>query len=580
MPGTADPVDGADEVVAFADGARPAGRHQGGLRRRRARPEGRPHPRGDPRAVRLRRARGRRRVRPRRVLRRALPRQPAARRDPVPGRPARQRRRGLHPRLLAAAPPPEARRGGPGAVPHRRAARRALRVVQGDPRARPATSAPAPASSSSASDGTISFLEVNTRLQVEHPVTEEVTGIDLVREQFRIADGEALGYDDPAAARALHRVPHQRRGPGPRLPARPRHRHASARPRPGPASASDSGVRRRATSSAATSTRMLAKLIVTGAHPRSRRCERSRRALAEFVVEGMPTVIAVPPRGRLRPGLRTGRPDEPFTVHTRWIETEFDNDIPPYAGAVGRRAPRPASARRVVVEVGGKRLEVVAARRPVARRRRRGGGARPKAPRRSGAAKAGSRGIRRRARPRPCRARSSRSPSRRAQTVAEGDLVVVLEAMKMEQPLTAHKAGMVTGLAAEVGATVSNGAVLCEIKDESTRPPRPCGPPRDPASHGTSTSAPEVLLHQPRNSTSGRRALRPYSRSRAPECPADVPSSPAPWTAQWLVDGGCAPWSGWCGLARCSVCSGRAWVPANIAVRSSERTCRREASDT
>ena len=125
VAGTPDPVEGADEVVAFAEGARPAGRDQGGVRRRRPRPQGRPHHRGDPRAVRLRGPRGGRRVRPRRVLRRALPRQAAARRDPVPGRPARQRRRRLHPRLLAAAPPPEAGRGGARAVPHRRAERRA-----------------------------------------------------------------------------------------------------------------------------------------------------------------------------------------------------------------------------------------------------------------------------------------------------------------------------------------------------------------------------------------------------------------------------------------------------------------------
>ena len=132
-PGTKDPVKDADEIVAFAKEQRPAGRHQGRLRRRRPRPEGRPHDRGDPRRLRLRRPRGGQRLRPRRVPGREVPRQAAPRRDPVPRRPARQRGRGLHPRLLAAAPQPEAGRGGARAVPHRRPGRPALRELQGDP---------------------------------------------------------------------------------------------------------------------------------------------------------------------------------------------------------------------------------------------------------------------------------------------------------------------------------------------------------------------------------------------------------------------------------------------------------------
>ena len=218
----------ADEVVDVREGARPAGRDQGGLRRRRARPQGRPHPRGDPRALRVRGARGGRGVRPRRVPRREVPRPAAARRDPVPGRPARQRRGGLDPRLLAAAPPPEAGRGGARAVPDRRAGRPALRVVSKAILREAGYVGAGTCEFLVGQDGTISFLEVNTRLQVEHPVSEEVTGIDLVREMFRIAAGEELGYDDPRGPRPLDRVPHQRRGRRPQLHAGAGHADALA----------------------------------------------------------------------------------------------------------------------------------------------------------------------------------------------------------------------------------------------------------------------------------------------------------------------------------------------------------------
>ena len=179
------------------EGERSAGRDQGGLRRRRPRPQGRPHPRGDPRALRVRGPRGGRGVRPRRVPGREVPRQAAARRDPVPGRPARQRRGRLHPRLLAPAPPPEAGRGGARAVPHRRPGRRGSTSRSKAILREAGYVGAGTCEFLVARDGTISFLEVNTRLQVEHCVSEEVTGIDLVREMFRIAAGEELGYDDP-----------------------------------------------------------------------------------------------------------------------------------------------------------------------------------------------------------------------------------------------------------------------------------------------------------------------------------------------------------------------------------------------
>src|SRR5690242_174004 len=203
-------------------------------------------------------------------------------------------------------------------------------------------------------DGTISFLEVNTRLQVEHPVTEEVTGIDLVREQFRIANGEALGYDDPAPVGHSFefRINGEDAGRG-FLPAPGV--VAVFEPPSGPGVRLDSGVVSGDVIGGAFDS-MLAKLIVTG-RDRRQALERSRRALAEFVVDGMPTVLpfdrvvvddpAFAPEG-----------DKPFTVHTRWIETEFDNQIPPYAGSSPEVPEEPSERQTVVVEVGGKRLEV------------------------------------------------------------------------------------------------------------------------------------------------------------------------------------------------------------------------------
>ena len=304
-------------------------------------------------------------------------------------------------------------------------------------------------------DGTISFLEVNTRLQVEHPVTEEVTGIDLVREMFRIADGEELGYDDPAlrghsfefrinaedAGRNFLPAPgtltrwHAPSGPGVRL---------------------DGGYDAGETIPGAFDS-LVAKLVVTGAS-RDQALQRARRALAEFVVEGMPTVIPFH-RAVVEDSAFT---DAPFRVHTRWIETEFDNTITPYGGAPGEAA-EPAERETVVVEVGGRRLEVVlpaglGAGTPAA------SGSRAKPARRAGGKKAGA-AASGDALTSPMQGTIVKVVAEDGQQVAEGDPVVVLEAMKMEQPLTAHKAGTVTGLSAEVGATVTNGEVICEIKD-------------------------------------------------------------------------------------------------------------------
>ncbi|QGN56627.1 biotin carboxylase N-terminal domain-containing protein [Nostocoides sp. HKS02] len=307
-------------------------------------------------------------------------------------------------------------------------------------------------------DGTISFLEVNTRLQVEHPVTEEVTGIDLVREQFRIANGEHLGYDDPTAVRHSFefRINGEDAGRG-FLPAPGV--VAVFEPPSGPGVRLDSGVVAGDVIGGAFDS-MLAKLIVTG-RDRHQALERARRALAEFVIDGMPTVLpfhrvvvedpAFAPEG-----------DTPFSVHTRWIETEFDNQIPPYAGPLGEAPEDGGDRQTVVVEVGGKRLEVVL---PGGLALGGGGAAaKKKAPRRSGGAKSGA-AASGDALTAPMQGTIVKIAVEEGQEVAAGELVVVLEAMKMEQPINAHKAGTITGLAAQVGQTVTNGAVIAEIKD-------------------------------------------------------------------------------------------------------------------
>jgi acetyl-CoA/propionyl-CoA carboxylase biotin carboxyl carrier protein len=312
-----------------------------------------------------------------------------------------------------------------------------------------------------ARDGTISFLEVNTRLQVEHCVSEEVTGIDLVREMFRIAAGEELGYDDPEVighsieyrinaedgGRNFMPAPgtltrwHQPSGPGIRV---------------------DGGYDQGETIPGSFDS-LIAKLIVTG-RDRTQALERSRRALSEFVVDGMPTVIPFHRAIAEDPayvGASTPSGEGEFTVYTTWIETDFDNQIEPYSGDTAE-AEEPVERQTVTVEVGGKRLEVVL---PGGLGGLAGGGgaAAAKKPKRAAGKKAGA-AASGDAVASPMQGTIVKVAVEEGQDVEEGDVIVVLEAMKMEQPLKAHKAGTVTGLAAEVGATVTNGAVLCEIK--------------------------------------------------------------------------------------------------------------------
>jgi acetyl-CoA/propionyl-CoA carboxylase biotin carboxyl carrier protein len=305
-------------------------------------------------------------------------------------------------------------------------------------------------------DGTISFLEVNTRLQVEHPVSEETTGIDLVREQFRIADGEVLRFTEDPAPRG-HSFEFRINGEDPGRGFLPAPGAVTAfAPPAGPGVRVDTGIEAGSVIGGNFDS-LLAKLIVTG-ESRTEALARARRALDEMVVEGMATALPFH-RAVVRDPAFTA---EPFTVHTRWIETEFDNQIPPYVGAAGGPEADSEPRETVVVEVGGKRLEVslpgglgVSAG---------GGAAKKKAPKRSGGSKAGS-GTSGDAVVSPMQGTIVKIVVEEGQTVAEGDLIVVLEAMKMEQPLNAHKAGTVTSLNAVVGETVSAGATLCELKD-------------------------------------------------------------------------------------------------------------------
>src|SRR5690606_3520559 len=309
-------------------------------------------------------------------------------------------------------------------------------------------------------DGTISFLEVNTRLQVEHPVTEEVTGIDLVREQFRIADGEELGYDNPAVRGHSFEFRINGEDPGRNFLPAPGS-VLTYRVPSGPGVRVDSGVEQGDVISGAFDS-MLAKLIVTG-RTRQEALERSRRALDEFAVEGMPTALTFHRAVVNDPAFGPEDPSQPFSVHTRWMETEFDNTIEPYAGPTADSDGQPEERQNLVVEVGGKRLEVSL---PGGLSLGGGGGngARKKAPKRArsggGAAAASGDAV-----TAPMQGTIVKLAVEEGQQVAEGDLVVVLEAMKMEQPINAHKAGTVTGLTAEVGQTVSNGAAICELKE-------------------------------------------------------------------------------------------------------------------
>ncbi len=306
-------------------------------------------------------------------------------------------------------------------------------------------------------DGTISFLEVNTRLQVEHPVSEEISGIDLVREQFRIADGGLIDYPDPPLRG--HSIEFRINGEDPGRGFLPAPGALTRWELPsGPGVRVDAGFRSGDVIGGNFDS-LLAKLIVTG-RDRNEALQRARRALHEFSVEGIATALTFHRVVVEDPAFAPLDPADPFTVHTRWIETEFDNTIPAYADTAD--GDDPATRTSMIVEVDGKRLEVslpagfaasgAAAPAPEAKRAKRGRG-------KAGSAASGN------SLTAPMQGTVIKIAVEDGQQVAEGDLIVVLEAMKMEQPLTAHRAGTIASLSAEVGATVSAGAVLCEITD-------------------------------------------------------------------------------------------------------------------
>ena len=311
-------------------------------------------------------------------------------------------------------------------------------------------------------DGLISFLEVNTRLQVEHPVTEETSGLDLVREQFRIANGEKLAITEDPVPRG-HSIEFRINGedagrgflpaPGP---------VTRFEPPTGPGVRLDSGVESGSVIGGQFDS-MLAKLIVTGAD-RRQALQRARRALDEFHVEGLATVIPFH-RAVVSDPAFIGD-ENGFTVHTRWIETEWNNTIEPFGGGGEIDTEGAGPRQTLVVEVNGRRLEVSL---PGDIALSNGGGAadagvvrrKPKPRKRGASAGAAASGD---AVTAPMQGTVVKVAVEEGQTVAVGELVVVLEAMKMENPVTAHKDGVITGLAVEAGAAITQGTVLAEIK--------------------------------------------------------------------------------------------------------------------
>jgi acetyl-CoA/propionyl-CoA carboxylase, biotin carboxylase, biotin carboxyl carrier protein len=310
-------------------------------------------------------------------------------------------------------------------------------------------------------DGVISFLEVNTRLQVEHCVSEETSGIDLVLEQFRIAAGQELRFTEDLPPRG-HSIEFRLNGEDAGRGFLPAPGTVSVFHTPaGPGVRLDAGLEEGTVIGGGFDS-MVGKLIVTG-EDRQQAIARSRRALDELVIDGLPTVIPFHKAVLRDPAFVAADGAESFTVHTRWIETEWDNQVEPYAGSAEGDDEEAAPRQSVVVEVGGKRLEVslpgdlaiggggggAAAPAKKKSKKRSGGGAKV-----SGDAVTA-----------PMQGTVIKVTVSEGDTVSTGDQIAVVEAMKMENPINAHKDGTVTGLAVEQGGSVNQGTVLCELKD-------------------------------------------------------------------------------------------------------------------
>ena len=308
-----------------------------------------------------------------------------------------------------------------------------------------------------AQDGTVSFLEVNTRLQVEHPVSEEVTGLDLVREQFRIAEGGVLDYGDPKVSGHSFEFRINGEDPGRGFLPAPGAIHQFVAPS-GPGVRVDSGVVSGDVVSGNFDS-MIAKLIVTGS-TRAEALQRSRRALEEMQVHGLPTVLPFH-RAIVNDPDFTGESGK-FGVYTRWIETEWNNTIEPWSGQT-EDLPEAEPRHEVVVEVSGKRLEVSVPKRLLVGEIGSAAGHAPKRAKSSGASShTGAKGNSLLA---PMQSTVVKLAVNEGDHVEAGDLVVVLEAMKMEQPLTAHRSGTISSMGVSVGATISAGTRILDITD-------------------------------------------------------------------------------------------------------------------
>ncbi|CAB4552712.1 unannotated protein [freshwater metagenome] len=307
-----------------------------------------------------------------------------------------------------------------------------------------------------AQDGTISFLEVNTRLQVEHPVSEEVTGLDLVREQFRIAEGGLIDYEDPEVSGHSFEFRINGEDPGQNFMPAPGSVHVFRAPG-GPGVRVDSGVES-GDSISGNFDSMIAKLIVTG-KDRNQALERSRRALAELQVLGLPTVIPFHRKIVNDPAFVAS--DGKFGVYTRWIETEWVNDLEPWGGQADPIDQISNSRKSVVVEVDGKRIEVSLPARMLQSGSQTGG----RAPRRKVSSHHSSSGSSDKSIKAPMQSTVVKLAVAAGDKVVEGDQILVLEAMKMEQSISSPRDGVIKAVKVSIGETVPSGTVLVEFED-------------------------------------------------------------------------------------------------------------------